>query len=307
MHAYDSYMNKLLQTLLEFHAAAGGTAILLSATLPDQVRQAFADAFDRGMDLESPSLELSAFPLVTRAGAIPGDASREYRLPTEESSNSRSGHVVNVEFSHSEEDVVSRLVEAADAGKCACWIRNTVTDARDGYDLLADSIADERLDLFHSRFARNDRAAIERDVLDRFGKEGGEDERSGRIVVATQVIEQSLDLDFDFMVSDLAPVDLLIQRAGRLHRHARDVNGRLLDGRGTDQRERGTLMVHAPEFTESPAEDWFESKFPGPAYVYPDAGKLWLTMRILRRQEGIRIPEEARLLVESVYGEEAQI
>src|SRR5205823_15051436 len=72
---------------------------------------------------------------------------------------------------------------------------------------------------FHARFAQGDRLAIEYAVLARFGRAAAARDRAGHVLVATQVVEQSLDVDFDLIVSDLAPVDLLIQRAGRLWRH----------------------------------------------------------------------------------------
>lgn len=81
-----------------------------------------------------------------------------------------------------------------------------------------------------------DRQVIEEDVLNRFGKRSGSEQRTGQVLIATQVVEQSLDLDFDMMISDLAPMDLLIQRAGRLQRHNRHVAGNPLNNDQPDQR-----------------------------------------------------------------------
>lgn len=104
------------------------------------------------------------------------------------------------------------------------------------------------------------------------------------------------------MISDLAPVDLLIQRAGRLQRHIRDRNGQLKES-GPDERDKPELLVLAPEWTDEPREDWFSSAMRNSAYVYPDHGRLWLTQRVLREQGAIRMPQSARLLIESVYGD----
>ncbi|SQJ38278.1 helicase [Salmonella enterica] len=98
-------------------------------------------------------------------------------------------------------------------GNCIAWIRNSVDDAIRIYRQLQLSkvVATENLLLFHSRFAFHDRQRIESQTLNLFGKQSGA-QRAGKVIIATQVIEQSLDIDCDEMISDLAPVDLLIQR-----------------------------------------------------------------------------------------------
>jgi CRISPR-associated endonuclease/helicase Cas3 len=120
---------------------------------------------------------------------------------------------------------VERIATAAAAGAAVVWVRNTVDDAIDAVALLrARGI---RPLLFHARFAMVDRLAIEKEVSSRFGRDSAGAVRNC-VLVATQVVEQSLNIDVDLMVTDLAPVDLLIQRAGRLWRHAcrvRDVPG----------------------------------------------------------------------------------
>ena len=89
-------------------------------------------------------------------------------------------------------------------------------DAIETYNWLLAELDPESLILFHARFAMVDRIGIEEKVISYFGKRSRAADRSGKLLIATQVVEQSLDLDFDLMVSDLAPIDLLIQRAGRL-------------------------------------------------------------------------------------------
>ena len=118
-----------------------------------------------------------------------------------------------------------RLRTALQAGHCACWVRNTVADALEAYALWVQEIGAANVILYHARFALTDRLHIGAEVLKRFGKESTAADRRGRLVIATQVVEQSLDVDFDYMVTDLAPIDLIIQRAGRLKRHARDTAG----------------------------------------------------------------------------------
>ena len=157
---------------------------------------------------------------------------------------------------------------------------------------------------FHSRFAFSDRQRIETETLARFGKYCSL-QRASQVIVCTQVIEQSVDIDLDEMISDLAPVDLLIQRAGRLQRHIRDINGQLKRD-GKDERSPPELLILAPlSGTTLLATEWFgSSHWRNSAFVYPDHGRIWLTQRVLREQGAIQMPHAARLLIESVYGED---
>ena len=173
------------------------------------------------------------------------------------------------------------------------WIRNTVDDAIAGHAAL--DAAGVRAALFHARFAMVDRLRIERDVLARFGKESTA--RAG-VVVATQVIEQSLDLDFDLIITDMAPADLLIQRAGRLWRHARRKDDRPL--------ESPELLILGPEPIEDAAPDWLSAVLPGTAYIYP-ASLVWRSARALLAAGAIETPGNVRALVEAAYDETAPL
>lgn len=290
VHAYDAYMHTLLQHLLEFHAALGGSAILLSATLPMHQRQNLIASFCKGLGYDSVPTRETTYPLVTRVSANGLE-----ELPI--TPDSRSCRCVRVELTNSLEDVEGRLRDAVAGGQCACWVRNTVTDAIVAYERLSTLFGKERVTLFHARFAMGDRLAIEQKVLKRFGKESTREDRQGQILIATQVVEQSLDLDFDVMVTDLAPMDLIIQRSGRLHRH-------LIPERG--DRGTPTLLVLAPPLTDTPDEDWYTRMFPAGAFVYPKHGQLWLTARCLAKRGRIVMPGDARDLIEGVFASEAQ-
>jgi CRISPR-associated endonuclease/helicase Cas3 len=301
VHACDPYMEHLLEALLEAHARNGGSAILLSATIPLERKCALEDAFIRGLggraaQDDPASIGGPGFPLVTVVAA-----STRTIHPVE--TRAEVIRTVDCRFIHSAEDVIRLITEEANRGKCVCWVRNTVADARRAYRMLAEhGNAGATTALFHSRFAMVDRARIEESAMTIFGERSTPEQRHAQVLIATQVVEQSLDLDFDIMISDLAPIDLLIQRAGRLCRHVRDSSGArrqgIEDGRGTP-----VLYVHAPVYDKQPSSDWLEGDFAGTAAVYRHVGRLWLTMRILRKKRGWRMPEDARLLIEAVYGE----
>ncbi len=294
VHAYDPYMNILIQNLLRFHAALGGSAILLSATLPQYTRQALLDSYAKGLAIDTDEGLCNAYPLATY---ITRDRGIE-EFPLESTRLGRRNIAVKVV---SDQFQIERLViEASRKGKCVCWIRNTVYDALAGYDALQGSLPAEHLILFHAQFAMGDRLDIERMVSHLFGKKSKAEDRRGKVLVATQVVEQSLDLDFDLVVSDLAPMDLLIQRAGRLHRHVRDEQGNPLPaGKCQDLREPPCFIVYSPEPSEQADGDWYKRAFPKAAYVYPSHGCLWLTARLLAEKGMIRMPEDARELVEA--------
>lgn len=299
IHACDDYMLTLLTAVLEAHVQQGGSAVLLTATLPLQMRKQLVAAWQRGLAETSPaSLNVEAFPLATHVS--------QGRLVEQSVATRKSvAREVLVEQVSDEEVVVSALVEAAQQGQCACWIRNTVDDAIAAIETLAQRVLEpEKLLLFHSRFAMADRQSIEGSALEFFGKDSCGEDRAGRILVATQVVEQSLDLDFDVMISDLAPIDLLIQRAGRLHRHSRDTTGNRQDA--GDERPVPVLKVFAPDLTPTPDKNWIKGFLPGTAAVYRNHGQLWLTLNSLINQGALRMPEQARLLIESVYGGDAE-
>jgi CRISPR-associated endonuclease/helicase Cas3 len=269
---------------LEFQAALGGSAIVLPATLPRAVRQPLATAFAKGLGREPPVLRALDYPLVTVVAA--GGGHEEAKEPRAD-----LRRTLDIERLPDEAAALARIVEAAGAGAAVAWVRNTVDDAFDGVARLR--AAGTETSLFHARFAIGDRLAIEREIIRRFGK-GNPPDRPG-VLVATQVIEQSLDLDFDLVVSDLAPIDLLLQRAGRLWRHPnrpRPVLG-------------PRLLVVSPDPASEIGQDWYAVAFPRAAWVYRNHALLWLSAIALFAQGPVRVPEDVRGLVEAVYGHEA--
>ncbi len=299
VHAYDSYTLMLLRNLLRFHSAMGGSAILLSATLPLGVKQDLINSFSEGMGITPASLnESDAYPLFTH---LSSDGTIE--TPVEAYADVES--FLDINFIHDSKEVEEIIVNSTNSGQCVCWVRNTVDDATDAYEALKGRIDSSRLILFHARFAMGDRLSIEEKVLKDFGKPSGSNDRKGKVLIATQVVEQSLDLDFDVMISDLAPMDLIIQRAGRLHRHRRDIQGnRIVDGNVPDQRGRPCLNIFSPRLDIEIKSDWYKAVFPKAAWVYTSHGRLWLTATLLDKNGGWTMPDDARELIESVFSYE---
>lgn len=300
VHAYDTYMGALLTTLLTAHARQGGSVILLSATLPASQRAKLVEAFQIGRDAPVDDLlPDNRYPLATQVGAVVDSHACATRAQLV-----RRVSVVPI---HDEAEVLALVASHAAAGRCVCWIRNTVEDARRAYAALSNTCPDAQVLLFHSRYAMGHRLDVEKLTLDRFGKDSTAAVRRGQVLIATQVVEQSLDLDFDVLISDLAPIDLLVQRAGRLQRHQRDASGN--PSADMDGRTPPVLYLYGPKPDEDPRADWYSASFPKAQYVYPNIGQLWLTQRVLLSIGCIISPGEpdepgsVRDLVESVYGE----
>lgn len=290
VHAYDPYMLELLQVVLSFQAMHGSSVILLSATLPVSVKDSLRSAFLRGISEQTPPY---SFPDSFPQASI---TTRTDTISTGLDSTSRSFKEFKVNFVQNEIEALETVLDAAKAGGCACWVRNSVSCASSIYDLL-ESYPDIEPILFHSAYALSDRQKIEQKVLKLFGPDSKPEDRAGKILIATQVVEQSLDIDFDVMVTDLAPIDLVIQRAGRLHRHdrVRSINS------------EGSLTVLAPQWEDNPDENWLTKSMLMTSFIYQNTLGLWLTQKVMREEGIVSIPEKARHIIEYVYGYKGEI
>ena len=298
VHAYDCYTRELLHALLRFHAALGGSVVLLSATLTARQKQGLIAAF-RGNSSKKALQCSDEYPLLTHVSA-------GHLEQTHVATRRSVQRHVKVVLLNDIDSVIEIIREAVSLGRCVCWVRNTVADVRDGRQLLSSSavVDDERLHVFHSRFAMGERLDIEQRMLSLFGKSSTAQHRAARVLVASQVVEQSLDLDFDVMITDVAPIDLMIQRAGRLQRHVRDEAGDL-----SDEELRGgcCLYVYGPAPVDAPDSDWLKRVLPGANAVYPHTVVLWRGLRWLQAQGGWRMPDDARAMLEYVYDEGGEV
>lgn len=300
VHAADQYMFTLLEDLLRIHLRFGGCVILLTATLPLERRNRLCQIWQEELGLESPECtKKTSFPLATWVN----EQGKLNEQPVE--SLPRNHKTVQVEFIHCEQVCIEEIVARASRGEAVVWVRNTVGDAQQAYTLLSERYPQTHITLFHSRFTLYDRKQKEKEVLGRLGKQSTTQQRLGQILISTQVFQESIDADCDFMLSDICPIDDLIQRAGRLKRHIRDEHGNYQPALSEDKRPPAVLKVFCPEWQGEPEKDWLHKSHPGTAAVYRSPAIIWLTQKVLREKGGLYLPEDARHLIESVYSQAA--
>lgn len=292
-HACEPYLLDILKNALTQHARLGGSAIILSATLPRAMKQGLVDAFARGTrPAAAPSnsgvLTHTAYPLAT--AFWPGSL-------VEHSITARKVSRI-LRFEPVRPLQVPALVGGwLDAGKSVCLLRNTVAVAQAAYEYY-EVLYPGQVTLVHARFVQCHRGDNDQALLASFGKESTRSSRAGRLVIATQVAEQSLDVDFDEMVTDLAPLDSLLQRDGRRRRHVRDAFGNPSEAEG---RAPSPLHVITPSVANN--AQFMAELTPGTAFVYPLPGVLYRTAEVIHDWKSIQVPSQLREAVEFAYDE----
>ncbi len=278
VHAYDTYTSGLIESLLRWLKALGASVVLMSATLPAERRSALLQAWEVQPDTV-PELPYPRLLLADDRG-VRGATFASRPLPP------IALHGIDEEL----DSLTACALDQLEGNGYGALIVNTVDRAQKLYRQLQTQLGEDvRLILFHARFPADERSGRERQVLEVFGNGGTDRLRPGRaLLVATQVAEQSLDLDFDFLITDLAPVDLLLQRAGRLHRHSRvrpqaHAEARLFVA-GLDPQRLPELKKTAWAFVYEP-------------YIL---GRTWA---LLSREHGLQLPQDIDRLVQAVYGD----
>ena len=271
VHSYDAYTGTLLEMLIRWLLSLHCTVIVLSATLTVQRRAQLLGA-ERAQD--------GAYPLLS--ARRDGVARAHAAMPP-------PSKCVHCRYASPELDQLAALAaERADAGQTVLWINNTVARSQAAYRSARAAVREGTpVGLLHSRFPAWRRDELEDEWLARLGKEGDRD--GGSILVATQIVEQSVDIDADFMITDLAPTDMLLQRLGRLWRHDRP---------GRSGKPACLIAGHALE-TAADADALRELTDPS-CWVYAPY-VLWRSYRLWHARDEVRVPDDTRDLLEATY------
>lgn len=277
VHAYDTYTSGLIASLLRWLKSLNCSVVLMSATLPADKR---AELFEAWGGIAAQRLPDLPYPRVLCADTrgIRGEHFTARPLP----------RISILGMDESLETLATQALRMLAHGGCGAIIVNSVGRAQQLFEFIAalPECPKDRI-LLHARMPADERALREEQVLKWFGAQGERPRKA--LLVGTQVVEQSLDLDFDFMLSDLAPIDLLLQRAGRLHRHNRE---RPSAHRSAVLRVAG---LEAHRFPDLKTTAW--------GYIY-DPYILGRTWALLTQEEMLRLPEDIDRLVQAVYGDQ---
>ena len=293
VHASDAYMTQLLTGILGRHSGAGGHALLLSATLGSEARERLLDK-----PLRRPKIgETLVEDDVGTLGQVPYPAvsdKAELRCIARNAREKRVGVRLSPQIDNPDW-IAEKAADAVRQGAKVLVVRNTVSGAIAVHSAVESILGDGHPALFrakgvsaphHGRFAARDRRILDRAIEQSFGKDA--ERGTGTVLVGTQTLEQSLDIDADFLITDLAPADVLLQRLGRLHRHSR---------KRPDAFASPVAMVLVP-----PSRDlvsYLRRSQHGIGRVYENILSCEATWRELRRSDELVIPAKNRALVES--------
>lgn len=310
VHASDAYMTRLTEQLLRAHVACGGQALLLSATLGAVARSRYLAIGQCGPSATPPLAQAQVLPYPAISHR---SSSGPQLLPVEGNPRQKTVHWQTLDAIADPERIARLAVDAATQGARVLVVRNTVPAAiatLQAVEALAQTrgvdclfCVDGVSTLHHSRFSRQDRPLLDAQVQAQMGKERPE-RATGLVLVGTQTLEQSLDIDADLLITDLCPMDVLLQRLGRLHRHARDTRPA-----GCEQ---ARAWVLTPERHDLRPLLQRQSHGLGPIRVkgqpmggvYPDLRVLEATRRLVDAAATRSIPADNRALVEqATHGE----
>ncbi|GGP56022.1 hypothetical protein GCM10009347_23350 [Shewanella algicola] len=290
IHSFDAYMYALIERVLQGQHQAYSSVILLSATLPSTLKNKLVKPY-------SGKVKSDAYPLITHVDINGVTQEFAIKQPTEKKIIQLENWLSNDLLPTTEQQ--KSLIEHARNGAVIGIICNTVHDAQDLYQQIKSQINTEEesleVDLFHARYTFSDRARIEKQVLDTYGKHAS---RKGRILIATQVVEQSLDLDFDLLVSQIAPIEFLMQRMGRLWRHER-LNTALSPR--SKRIKQPTFITLLPNQSVTSWKKHYQDS----GFVYRNIRVLYRTEQYLNNNPELIFPDCYREAIEYVHNEQA--
>jgi len=273
VHSYDSYTGTILDSLVSALRQLHCTVIILSATL----------TLERRAKLLGETPSQTGYPLITAQANNTG---------LKEIAVAKISDVcVNIHHKNSQSSFEEALNRASQ-GQQVLWIENTVNEAQLAYKKLGDRAQSLGIDcgLLHSRFTKENRATNEDKWVTLFGKEGVSSRtKHGRILVGTQVLEQSLDIDADFLITRIAPTDMLLQRLGRLWRHANPLRA------PSAKREAWIISPELDLAISNP-----KSAFGASANVYAPY-VLCRTLQVWQGLAEVNLPSDIRSLIEATY------
>ena len=286
IHAYDAYMYGILEAVIKQQRQAGGSVIMLSATLPAYQKQSLCKAWG----IETKFNEKS-YPLILQAV---GDEVKSFTLTEDKTDLEKR---VEIELWQNDDycittEQLERIAQAAEKGAKIGIVCNLVDDAQ-RYAKSLSKMTSVPVDIFHSRYRYCDRMNKEKVVLGQYGKGTP---NKGRILVGTQVIEQSLDIDFDWLISFICPIDLLFQRMGRLHRHKK--------GRPEMNKKPLCTVVMQKTINLTKPETMKES-YGLHGLIYKNIRALWRTQQLLQQHTCVNFPKAYREWIERVYQQDA--
>jgi len=289
IHSFDAYMYGLIEKVLKGQHESFSSAILLSATLPINLKRKLLNSY-QGEALSD------AYPLITQVDLNGKSSTFEIEQKPEEKQVQNKVWINPDQLPNNEQ--CQQLIEWAEAGAMVGVICNTVKDAQLIYSLLS-ARTNINVDLFHARYTVADRRQLEDRVLNKYGKKA---ERKGGLLIATQVIEQSLDLDFDVLISQIAPIEFLMQRMGRLWRHDRLASNTKLAFRATVIKQP-LFITLCPVLEE--VEENFETAYAGSGFVYKNIRVLYRTQKYLESNEQFCFPACYREAINLIHHDES--
>jgi len=277
VHAYDVYMVEIFKRLLSWLRAVNTSVVILSATLPQKSRleliQAFGGEIENFSDQKFPRLT-TVVPPLTKIQTVGNPINRVVKI----------NHILD-------QEIEKIILETSTSRGNIAIICNRIARVQELYERLIKVFPKDFITVFHSRFPYCWRSVIEEKVKRNYGKDENCRPKFS-IVIATQVIEQSLDIDFDLLISDLAPIDLLIQRIGRLQRHNN------LDSLRPENLKQPEIVLIQPILQTNGMPDFGKDQWVYQKYI------LERTYFAVKDKNEFVLPKETDILINEVYSEE---